>query len=161
MKHIYKKNYFTLLCLSLCLCAICLSGCANKANDVEEGCIMPDLPPIRLETLNTCEALSAVDVKLEAGEHTIIQTQAQFEQLVTSAKCFKEIDFSKYDLVIGKEGLSSNLAETRYQLSQSCDANQLTVTLKQGLLTIAPTVVYHLLIPKMNIAPQVTIEKEN
>lgn len=161
MKHIYKINYFTLLYLSLCLCTICLTSCANKANDVGEGCIMPDLPPIKLETLNTCETLSVLDVKLEVGEHAIIQTQTQFEQLVTSAKCFKKIDFSKYDLVIGKEGLSSNLAETRYQLSQSCDANQLTITLKQGLLTIAPTVVYHLLIPKMNIAPQVTVKKEN
>lgn len=161
MKHIYKINHFTLLYLSFCLCTICLSSCTNKANDVEEGCIMPDLSPIRLETLNTCESLSAVDVNLNAGEHTIIQSQARFEQLVTSAKCFEGIDFSKYDLVIGKEQLSSNLAETSYQLSQSCDANQLTITLKQGLLTIAPTVVYHLLIPKMNIAPQVAVKKEN
>lgn len=162
MKHIYSIKTITLLCLGIYLCVICLSSCASKANDVEVGCIMPDLPSIKLEDLNTCKTNDPIEVNLPEGTHTIVQTQQRFEELVISAKCFERIDFSKYDLVIGKKQLTNNLAGIKYELSQSCESHTLTVTLKQGMLTVAPPMVtYHLLIPKININPHITIQVEN
>ncbi len=157
MKNIYKIRLFILLCLGIFLCVACLSSCTNKS-DEETGCVMPDLRPLSLDSLNTCKTPIVIDVNLPENEYTIIQTQERFNELVTPSQCFTPIDFSKYELVIGKKQLSSNLADLGYELAQSCESNLLNITLKKGRLTIAPIVVYHLLIPKSNIPPTVKVE---
>lgn len=81
---------------------------------------------------------------------TVIRTKVDFDSKV-SGTCHPEIDFSLYDLVIGKQA-SANWNDTiLYDLRIACPEDQLTLTVDiiQSAVTTPDNVVYHALIPKL------------
>lgn len=85
-----------------------------------------------------------------ADEFTIIRSQSVFEAMVTGS-CQPQIDFSTYDLVIGKRGLSNGNTSIDYTLVEDCETGDqvLMVTFHQNDTTEAPNLTYHALIPKL------------
>jgi len=84
------------------------------------------------------------------NDYTIIRSQESFDSLV-SGKCHPEINFSQYDLVIGRQS-SPNLNYTiEYDLRRVCPDNKLTLTINiiQSDATQPDNVTYHALIPKL------------
>ncbi len=80
----------------------------------------------------------------------IIRSKEVYDSEV-SGPCHPDIDFSKYDLVIGKQS-SGNWNDTiYYDYRTTCPNNEptLTVDIIQSLLTIPDNVVYHAIIPKL------------
>ena len=90
-----------------------------------------------------------MDIAL-SDTYVVIKSQVVFEDLV-SGSCVPTIDFTLYDLVIGKKGLSSGNESIAYELIKDCEtANEtLTVTFIQNATAIAPNLTYHALIPKL------------
>ncbi|RUA13174.1 MAG: hypothetical protein DSY83_12055 [Flavobacteriia bacterium] len=83
-------------------------------------------------------------------EFTIIRSQSSFEALVTGS-CQPQIDFSTYDLVIGKRSLSNGNTSIDYKLVEDCETGDqvLMVTFHQNDTTEAPNLTYHAFIPKL------------
>ena len=85
-----------------------------------------------------------------SNEYTIIRSNEQYDNLV-SGPCHPEINFSNFDLVIGKQS-SGNWNDTiNYDLRRTCPENELTLTIEiiQMAITIPDNVVYHAMIPKL------------
>jgi hypothetical protein len=81
---------------------------------------------------------------------TIISSKVDYDAKV-SGGCHPEIDFSIYDLVIGKQK-SGNLNDTiLYDFKRTCPDKELTLTVDiiQSALTVPDNVVYHAIIPKL------------
>jgi len=81
---------------------------------------------------------------------TLIQSKEDYDSKVTGT-CHPDIDFTLYDLVIGKQS-SGNLNDTiLYDLRHKCPEDELTLTIDiiQKALTQPDNVVYHAMIPKL------------
>jgi hypothetical protein len=84
------------------------------------------------------------------NDYTIIRSKDSYDSQV-SGTCHPEINFSLYDLVIGKQS-SGNWNDTIiYDLRKACPENELTLTVDiiQSAMTLPDNVVYHALIPKL------------
>jgi hypothetical protein len=81
---------------------------------------------------------------------TIIRSKTDFDSKV-SGICHPDIDFSLYDLIIGKKTSSNQNDTIVYDLRKTCPDNQLTLTVEiiQGDLTQPDNITYHALIPKL------------
>jgi hypothetical protein len=85
-----------------------------------------------------------------SNDYTIIRSKEQYDNMV-SGSCHPEINFSNFDLVIGKQS-SGNWNDTIiYDLRKTCPENELTLTIEiiQMDITIPDNVVYHAMIPKL------------
>jgi hypothetical protein len=90
---------------------------------------------------------------------TIIRSKDSYDNLVTGS-CHPEINFSTYDLVIGRQS-SGNLNDTiKYDLRKACPKNELTLTVDivQSAVTQPDNVVYHVLIPKLGDEEPINIK---
>ncbi|QNJ97565.1 hypothetical protein [Constantimarinum furrinae] len=85
-----------------------------------------------------------------SDDFVIITSQSDFDSQVTGS-CQPDINFSIYDLVIGKKALTSGNTSITYELLRNCDTQiqTLTVTFVQNATTEAPNLTYHALIPKL------------
>ena len=92
-------------------------------------------------------------------ECIIIRSKESYDSQV-SGSCHPEIDFTLYDLVIGKQSSGNNNASISYDFRKACPEQELilTVDLIQGLLTVPDNVVYHALIPKLGDEETLNIE---
>jgi len=99
-----------------------------------------------------------MDIDLSEN-HMIIRNQLDFAEFV-SGSCQPSIDFSVYDLVIGKKGLANGNSSIEYELVEYCEAeNQnLIVTFNQNETTEAPNLTYHALIPKLGDEQELNVE---
>lgn len=81
---------------------------------------------------------------------TIIRSKEDYDSKVTGA-CHPDIDFSLYDLVIGKKTSSNQNDTILYDLRKTCPDKLLTLTVEivQSGLTQPDNVTYHALIPKL------------
>jgi len=70
---------------------------------------------------------------------------------VVTGNCHPDIDFSLYDLVIGKLSISNTNDTIKYELRRTCPGSKLTlaVDLIQLAVTQPSTIVYHSIIPKL------------
>ena len=95
------------------------------------------------------------------NDHTIIRSQGDFDDLVTG-DCTPTIDFTTYDLIIGKQGFSSGIDTTYHSFVQDCNdlSKTLTVTFVRNETDEAPNLTYHVLVPKLedNMTLEVRIE---
>jgi hypothetical protein len=109
----------------------------------EHGCIEPEYQ---------------MDINL-SEDYIIIRNQVEFSDLVTGS-CLPTIDFTIYDLVIGKKGFTTGNSSINYELVEDCEttAKTLTVTFNQNLTTEAPNLTYHRLIPKLMIGEELNVE---
>ena len=89
---------------------------------------------------------------------TIIRSKAKFEQMV-SGSCDVMIDFTKYDLLVGKKGFTNGNSRIEYTLLKRCDYKnlELTVTFFQNITTVAPNLTYHGLIEKLDPEEEIEI----
>jgi hypothetical protein len=81
---------------------------------------------------------------------TVISSKEDYDSKVSGA-CHPAIDFSLYDLIIGKQ-TSANFNDTIiYDYRRACPKNELTlsVDIVQSLLTQPDNVVYHAIVPKI------------
>jgi hypothetical protein len=80
----------------------------------------------------------------------IISTKESYDNVV-SGNCHPDIDFSLYDLVIGKLSISNTNDTIKYELRRTCPGSKLTlaVDLIQLAVTQPSTIVYHSIIPKL------------
>ena len=82
---------------------------------------------------------------------TIIKSQTEYDLLVTGS-CDVQIDFTKYDLIIGKKGLTNGNTRIEYTLLKRCDYKklELEITFFQNITAVAPNLTYHALIEKLD-----------
>ncbi len=131
--------------------------------DDEGECNIPEilLLPNSLEEVYGCSDTRYMEVDL-SEDYALVRSQEEFESLVTGEGCSPEIDFTKYDLVIGKKGLTSGNTSIDYELGYTCNPGELLlqVTFNQNGFTEAPNITYHALIPKLGDEQYVTVELE-
>jgi len=123
----------------------------------DPGCVTLPVNFTSLETEYNCENTKNL-LEIDTTEtFLIISSQEQFENL-TSGPCMPQIDFTTYDLIIGKQGLPSGNDTISYEATQDCTSNilQLTVIFNQNTTTEAPTLTFHILAPKLS-NPDATI----
>jgi len=84
------------------------------------------------------------------NECTVIRSKEAYDSQV-SGPCHPEIDFSLYDLVIGKQSTGNYNDTVIFDLRKTCPEKQLRLIIDvlQTDLTLPSTVVYHALIPKL------------
>ena len=112
-----------------------------------------------LETLYGCENTKNL-LEIDTSEvFVIINTQQQFENLV-SGPCMPQVDFTTYDLLIGEQGLSSGNNTITYEETQDCttDILEVTVTFNQNETAEAPTLTFHILVPKLSNPNSTTVD---
>lgn len=99
-----------------------------------------------------------MDIELSEN-FMIIRNQLDFTEFV-SGDCQPEIDFSVYDLIIGKKGLANGNNSIEYELVQGCETGnqKLIVTFNQNETTEAPNLTYHALIPKLGDEQELGVE---
>ena len=124
---------------------VCILSCKKKDSCKEELMVTKNLE-IDYGCQNTKHTLN-IDLNNEAK---LIRSKETYDS-EESGICHPEIDFSSYDLVIGKQ-TSGNLNDTiLYDLRKTCPDNELTLTVDmiQSALTQPDNVTYHALIPKL------------
>ena len=94
-----------------------------------------------------------------SNDYTIIRSQESFYNLVTG-DCMPQIDFSTYDLVIGKKELTSGNTAINYSfMKHPCNGQfYLQVDFIQNATAEAPNLTYHALIPKLNTNETVRVD---
>jgi hypothetical protein len=124
---------------------ICILSCCKKDNCKEE------LVTIKhFETEYGC-ANTRFSLQIDLNnECTIIRSKETYDSKVTGS-CHPEIDFSLYDLIIGKQSTGNFNDTILYDLRRTCPEKALTLTVDviQSDLTQPSTVTYHALIPKL------------
>jgi hypothetical protein len=122
--------------------ALLFLGSCNEKEKCEDILLTVD----HFECENSKHAL-IVDL---SNDFTIIRSKEQYDIMV-SGSCHPDINFSNFDLVIGKQS-SGNWNDTIiYDLRKTCPENELTLTIEiiQMDITIPDNVVYHAMIPKL------------
>ncbi|TGE08289.1 hypothetical protein [Hymenobacter fodinae] len=136
--------------------ALVVTGCVTCVGE-NEPCADATLPTTSLEKEYGCtDSRRQLSIGLDQT-YTIIRNQADFDKLVTGS-CHPQIDFTKYDLVIGNKGTASGSSSIAYTYARECETGQLKLRVKftQGMTNDAPILTYHALVPKL--APQETVQ---
>jgi len=131
------------LIISIILLSI-LTSC--KKNDCNEEILTTK----HLENEYGCENTKYSLVILRQNSGKIIRSKAEYDTQV-NGPCHPDIDFSKYDLVIGNQSSGNENDTILYDYRSTCPNKELTLTVDiiQSLLTRPDNVVYHALIPKL------------
>jgi len=135
------KNSFYIIAFLLCILS-----CSKKDNCKEELLTIK-----HFETENGCiNTRFSLQIDLN-NECTIIRSKDTYDSKVTGI-CHPSIDFTIYDLVIGKQSTGNFNDTILYDLSRTCPEKSLTLTVDviQSDLTQPSTVTYHALIPKLS-----------
>jgi hypothetical protein len=121
-----------------------LSSC--KKNDCKEEIISTKHFESEFGCVNTKHDLS-VDI---TNNVMVIRSKEDFDSKV-SGTCHPDIDFSLYDLVIGKQATAYSNDTILYDYRIPCPEDKLTLTVDivQSDLNVADTVVFHAMIPKL------------
>lgn len=142
---------------SILFLALTLMFFSCKKDD--DGCTDTVVNTTSLEAEYGCTNTQyQMDIDL-SETHTIIKNQQDFDVLVTGS-CQPTIDFATYDLVIGKKQFTSGDVLIAYKLIESCETGNetLTVSFTTGVLTVAPNITYHALIPKLKDGQELNVE---
>ncbi|AVR44250.1 hypothetical protein C7S20_02665 [Christiangramia fulva] len=123
-----------------------------------ENCTNRELNITSLENEYGCTNTKNSDIEISEG-YKIIRNQTEFEAL-NFGNCDPEIDFSKYDLIIGKYQLTTGNNSIDYDLVENCQTKNLIlkIAFNQNETAEAPNVTYHALIPKLEIGQSISIE---
>lgn len=99
-----------------------------------------------------------LDIGLD-NNFTVIRSKEAYDHQVTG-NCHPEIDFNLYDLVIGKQSLSTENDTITYNLKRQCSDNKLKLTIDMLQTDAAKPdiVVYHALIPKLGDEEGLSLE---
>jgi hypothetical protein len=130
---------------------------ACKSDD--DGCTSQTITTTSLEAEYGCvNTKNQMDIALN-DDFVVITTQSGFDSQVTGT-CQPEIDFTMFDLVIGKKALTSGNTSITYELVKNCALEELTltVTFNQNSTTEAPNLTYHRLIPKLTAGETISVD---
>jgi hypothetical protein len=97
-----------------------------------------------------CENLKySMDIDLN-NNYTYIRSKEEYDAMVTGT-CHPEIDFSNWDLIIGKQASGNENDTIYYNYRRTCIENRLTLNIEivQSDLTRPDNITYHALIPKL------------
>ncbi len=130
-------------------------SCKNDDDDCTDTIINTTSLEIEYGCTNTKYQM---DIELSEN-YMIIRNQLDFAEFV-SGSCQPNIDFSVYDLVIGKKGLANGNSSIDYELIENCQTGNenLSVTFNQNETTEAPNLTYHALIPKLGDEQVLNVE---
>lgn len=160
-----------LLCSLLPVLILSLAGCSNSdeistqnkrsqvKSLVQNYCPQIDIPTKTIDEVINCPVGELITNLNE--NYAIIRSQAEFNALVSySGDCpFNTIDFSVYDLVIGKKQLTSgNQFWDSDHFTIDCTTKKLRFHFWQNAAAYAPNVTYHALIPKLNASDILQVE---
>ena len=142
------SKYLLIVCLSLIASILsCDDGEVASCSDtlIELG---------QIETENECMILN-VDLR---DNYVVIRNQTDFAAVV-NANCQSAIDFSEFDLLIGRIVLPNGLTSIEYEYTRSCNASipKLDIIFNLNETTEAPDVVYNALIPKSRNNESLTV----
>ncbi len=123
---------------------ICISSC--KKDDCKEELRSAKHFETEFGCVNTKYDLS-IDL---TNAVTVIRTKDDYDTKVTGT-CHPEIDFTLYDLVIGKQATTYRNDTILYDFRIACpeDALNLSVEIIQSATNVADEVVFHAMIPKL------------
>jgi len=84
------------------------------------------------------------------NSYTYIRSKEEYDTIVTG-NCHPEVDFSNYDLIVGKQASANENNTIYYDLRRTCPDALLTLNIEivQSELTRPDNVTYHALIPKL------------
>lgn len=136
-----KKLFFSILILGFYSCS---DNCTDITLDVSQ-----------LEIEYGCK-----NVNIDLSEnYMIIRNPLDFSEFV-NADCQSQVDFSTYDLVIGKKGLTNGLVSIVYELTENCETEDqsLKITFNLNETDEAPNVIYNALIPKLEENQELNVE---
>ncbi|MBX0290526.1 hypothetical protein K3G63_08760 [Hymenobacter sp. HSC-4F20] len=139
---------------------VLLSGCITPVDEPAE-CVGPELLVKSLESEYSCQNTTR-QLNINLSEtYTVIRSQEEFDKQVTGS-CRPQIDFTTYDLVIGKKGLPNGVSGIAYTLRRECNSNKevLNVAISLGMTTEAPNITYHALIPKLAAGQEIGVQVE-
>jgi len=124
---------------------ICIMSCTKK-DDCKEDIINIKNFETDYGCVNTRFGLN---VNLN-NECTVIRSKEDYDNQV-SGDCHPDIDFSQYDLVIGKQSTGNFNDTVLFDFRRTCPDKKLTLTIDviQLDITQPSTIVYHTLIPKL------------
>jgi hypothetical protein len=127
------------------------------------SCSKEECSPMNVNITNLEDEYGCVNTPYQMNidlnqNFTIIRTPSEFNQVVTGS-CQPDIDFDKYSLIIGKQGLSNGVSDITYLLSEECNADDynLTVTFIKNATTEAPNLTWHVLTPHLDDNDQVKV----
>ncbi|MCJ7821298.1 MAG: hypothetical protein MUP53_08850 [Bacteroidales bacterium] len=123
---------------------IILSGCEN------DKCKENILPTKHFENEFDCvDTRHNLSIDLTDNCTVIRSTQSYDDEV--SGICHPEVNFSFYDLAIGKQATAKQVDTIYYDLRIKCPENELTLTVDiiQSAVALPDNVVYHALIPKL------------
>ncbi len=137
--------------LIISILIIGLSSCNKEDNN----CTDTVIEVTKLESEYGC---TSIDIDLSEN-YMIISNPLDFSEFV-DANCQSEVNFSTYDLIIGKKGLTNGLVSIEYKLIESCETeNQnLKITFNLNETAEAPNVTYNALIPKLRENQELNVE---
>ena len=123
----------------------CILSCSKKDDCKEEL-----LTSKHFESDYGCDNTKHTLIIDLTNDFTIIRSKEIYDSKV-SGTCHPEIDFSLYDLIIGKQTSPNLNASILYDFRRVCPKNELTLTVDiiQSPATQPDNVVYHALIPKL------------
>lgn len=128
-------------------------------DDTDDTCIDAIIETTGLETEYGCTNTKyQMDIFLN-DDYVVIKNQETFDEMI-SGSCLPSIDFSLYDLVVGKKGLTTGNTSIAYELIKNCKTGNenLKVTFNQNMTAEAPNLTYHALIPKLNTDQVLAVE---
>ena len=133
---------------------ICILSCSKK-----DACKEELLALKHFESDYGCDDTRHTLIIDLINDFTIIKSKEIYDIKVTGS-CHPEIDFSLYDLIIGKQSSGNLNATISYDFRRACPENVLTLTvdLFQSLLTQPDNVVYHALIPKLGAKETLSVK---
>ena len=149
-------NLFNYKLLPLAIFIFMLISCRD---DDDNLCTDEVIETTSLESEYNCITTKfEMDIDL-SNDFVIITNQADFDSLVTG-ECQPDIDFSTYDLVIGKKQFTTGNDSIDYVFIEDCETNTYTleVTFNQNSTFIAPNLTYHRLIPKLPQPADITVD---
>lgn len=130
----------------------------NNVVNQNTTCKVGELPSTSLEQYFGCrDTRYSIKINLD-DSFKLIRSQAEFKQYATS-NCDFNIDFSNYDLIIGKKQLKSGNQSISYEYNtEDCITKKLKVIFKQDNSMFAPNITYHRLIPKISNTEMLQVE---
>ncbi|MEM5566407.1 hypothetical protein WNY78_14900 [Psychroserpens sp. AS72] len=142
-----------LILLPLLLLQLCSED--NQTNDCEDLNISITSLESEYDCLDTRYQLN-IDL---VDNFELITSQEEFVSIV-SGDCQPMIDFTTYDLVVGKQQLTNGNETISYDLILDCKTSnlELTITFIQNETDVAPNLAYHVLMPKLLETQTLTVD---
>ncbi len=134
----------------------------TACNPDDEPCDQGLIETVSLEEAYACsDTPNTIQLPIE-NDFIIISEQFWFDSLVTGF-CQPEVDFEKYDLIIGSRQLNRGLNGISYFYNRACPGRryELRVLFDLNAEVVSPIVTYHVLVPKIGENEAVDVSIEN